>query len=76
MELAAEGPSRADPAFLATLLTPLAVSPNPLDYLFPWMLLKSLQAIEGIPNTASQDEVVRCPFLPRSDRTGQIGLSS
>ena len=73
MELAGGGPSRADPAFLATLLTPLAVSPDPLDYLFPWMLLKSLQAIEAIPNTASQDEVGRCPFLPRFDRTIQMG---
>ncbi len=57
MELAAGGPSRADPAFLATLLAPLALSPDPLDYLFPWMLLQFLQAIDAIPDTASSDEV-------------------
>ncbi len=59
LELAAGGPNRADPAFLATLLSPLALSPDPLDYLFPWMLLQSLQAIGAIPDTASADEV--CP---------------
>ena len=57
MELAAGGPDRADPAFLATLLSPLALSPDPLDYLLPWMLLQSLQAIDAIPRTASSDEV-------------------
>lgn len=57
MELAAGGPSRADAPFLATLLSPLALSPDPLDYLFPWMLLQSLQAIGAIPEQASLDEV-------------------
>ena len=60
MELAAGGPSRADPAFLATLLSPLALSPDPLDYLFPWMLLQSLQAIGAVPDAASPDEVSPC----------------
>ena len=57
MELAAGGPSRADGAFLATLLSPLALTPDPLDYLFPWMLLQALQAIAAIPEAAPLDEV-------------------
>ena len=57
MELAAGGPTRADPAFLATLLAPLAISPDPLDYLFPWMLLQSLQAMGALRDSASADEV-------------------
>ena len=57
MELAAGGPSRADGAFLATLLSPLALTPDPLDYLFSWMLLQALQAIAAIPKAASLDEV-------------------
>ena len=57
MELAAGGPSRADSGFLATLLSPLALTPDPLDYLFPWMLLQALQAIAAIPEAAPLDEV-------------------
>ena len=57
MELAAGGPYRADNAFLATLLSPLTLTPDPLDYLFPWMLLQALQAIAAIPEAASLDEV-------------------
>ena len=57
MELAAGGSSRADGGFLATLLSPLALTPDPLDYLFPWMLLQALQAIAAIPEAAPLDEV-------------------
>ena len=42
---------------LATLLSHLAFTLDPLDYLFPWMLLQALQAIAAIPEAASLDEV-------------------
>ncbi len=61
MELAARGPNRADAPFLATVLSPLALSPDPLDYLFPWMLLQILQATGAIPEAASPQEVRPSP---------------
>lgn len=73
MELAAGGRSRADPTFMATLLSPLALSPDPLDHLFPWMLLQSLQAIDAIPNTASPDEV--CPDVGSCPHKDQAQMS-
>lgn len=61
MELAAGGPTRADAPFLAKVLSPLALSPDPLDYLFPWMLLQTLQAVGAIPEAASPQEVCCSP---------------
>ncbi|CAK0781544.1 hypothetical protein CVIRNUC_005400 [Coccomyxa viridis] len=74
MELAAGGPSRADGAFLATLLSPLAFTPDPLDYLFPWMLLQALQAIAAIPEATSLDEVcaVHMSLISQLERLGGL----
>lgn len=41
--------ARVDAQLMADLLTPTALTPDRLDYMLPWLLLQTLQAIEAIP---------------------------
>jgi hypothetical protein len=40
-----------DNSFLAQLLTPEAVTPDRLNYMLPWLLLQTLQAIQALPTS-------------------------
>lgn len=49
LELFCGGAGRGDAAFLAQLLAPTAHTPEPLNYMLPWLLLQVLQGIHALP---------------------------
>ena len=51
LELFSGGAAAAGDAFLARLLTPEAITPDRLNYMLPWLLLQTLQAIQALPTS-------------------------
>lgn len=62
LELFSGVAAKVDGGFLAKLLEPMAITPDRLNYMLPWLLLQTLQAIHALP-ASDRALQVRSPVI-------------